>query len=368
MVPRLLFLIVLFASTAAGLAQSPHRKTVVDINGQAFHINGRPTYEGREFRGLKIEGLLLNSRMVQGIFDDLNSETRARWNYPDGPWDPERNNREFLAAMDDWKKHGLLSFTICLQGGSPEGYSKDQPWINSAFDEQGTLRPEYMVRLARILDRADELGMAPIVSFFYFGQAPRFVDEVAVRRATENATDWLLGKGYTNVLIEIANEVNVGKYPALIKPDRVHELIELVKALSLDRVASPVKRLLVSTSFGGGTIPTENVVAASDFVLLHGNGVKQPDRIRQMVDQTRALPSYRGQPVLFNEDDHFDFDKPENNFVAAVSRYAGWGYFDFRMKGEGYNEGFQSVPVNWSVSSSRKRGFFELLAEMTGSR
>jgi hypothetical protein len=80
-----------------------------------------------------------------------------------------------------------------------------------------------------------------------------------------------------------------------------------------------------------------------------------------MVDDCRAMPAYRGQPILFNEDDHFDFDKPDNNMLAAVSRYASWGYFDFRMKGEGFDEGYQSVPVNWSISSSRKRGFFDLL-------
>ena len=30
-----------------------------------------------------------------------------------------------------------------------------------------------------------------------------------------------------------------------------------------------------------------------------------------------------------------------NNFTAAVGEYAGWGYFDFRMKGEGFDEGYQ---------------------------
>jgi len=70
---------------------------------------------------------------------------------------------------------------------------------------------------------------------------------------------------------------------------------------------------------------------------------------------------------LFNEDDHFDFDKNQNNFIAAVGEHASWGYFDFRMKGEGFDEGFQSVPVNWGLSSERKKGFFRLLAEITGS-
>jgi hypothetical protein len=87
-----------------------------------------------------------------------------------------------------------------------------------------------------------------------------------------------------------------------------------------------------------------------------------------MVKQTRAVKGYRDQPILFNEDDHFDFAKPQNNMLAAVGQYASWGYFDFRMDGESFDEGYQSVPVNWSISSDRKREFFELLKEMTGEQ
>ena len=98
---------------------------------------------------MKIEGLLMNVRAVQAIFDDLNPETRARWAYPDtGKWDPERNTREFIAALPEWRRNGLLAFTVNLQGGSPEGYSKSQPWENSAIDPDGNLRPAYMNRLA----------------------------------------------------------------------------------------------------------------------------------------------------------------------------------------------------------------------------
>jgi hypothetical protein len=106
------------------------------------------------------------------------------------------------------------------------------------------------------------------------------------------------------------------------------------------------------------------VVEVSDFVLIHGNGVHQPARITEMVEQVRALPSYRPMPIVFNEDDHFDFGQPENNFVAATKAYASWGYFDFRMKGEGFDEGYQSVPVNWGISSERKRGFFSKMKEI----
>ncbi|MCJ7550765.1 MAG: hypothetical protein MUQ30_13915, partial [Anaerolineae bacterium] len=110
------------------------------------------------------------------------------------------------------------------------------------------------------------------------------------------------------------------------------------------------------------------IAASSDFLLLHGNGVSEPARIREMVDLTRALSNYRDQPIFFNEDDHFDFEADDNNMLAALDRYAGWGYFDFRMAGEGYHEGYQSVPVDWTISSERKRGFFELLSAVTGAK
>lgn len=338
------------------------RNTHVAIDGDRFLINGRPTYEGRTWNGHCIEGLLFNARLVQGIFDDLNPETRGNWAYPDtGEWDPGRNTREFVQAMPEWRRHGLLAFTINLQGGNPRGYSQTQPWHNSAITKQGALRPDYMSRLERILDRADGLGMVVILGVFYFGQDQRLQDEAAVVRALDNALEWLFNQDYRNVLIEVNNECNVKYDHPLLQPHRVHELIERVKACQRDG-----RRFLVSTSYGGNTVPLPNVAQAADYLLVHGNGVEDPRRITEMVRQTRQVEGYRSMPVLFNEDDHYDFDKPLNNMVAAVSEYASWGFFDYRRPGEGFDEGYQSVPVNWNISSDRKRGFFNKVQEITG--
>ena len=115
-------------------AEAPARKTSVSIVGEDFHINGRPTLAGRSWQGQRIEGLLRNVRMVQAIFDDLNPATAQRWAYADtGRWDAEHNVREFIAAMPEWRRHGLLAVTVNFQGGSPEGYSKTQPWETGAF-------------------------------------------------------------------------------------------------------------------------------------------------------------------------------------------------------------------------------------------
>jgi hypothetical protein len=334
------------------------QNTKVSIQGEKFLINGKPTFEGRTWNGISVEGLLPNSRMVQGIFDDLNPETVSKWKYPDtGVWSAERNTSEFIANMGEWRKHGLLAFTINFQGGSPEGYSANQPWENNAFEADGTLRPAFAGRMERIVKKADELGMVVILGIFYFGQDQRLTDEKAVIAAVDNSVSWVTGKGFTNVIIEVANECNNKAYQhEIIKQDRAHELIL--------RIKKKAPGLLVSTSFNGNTIPPDKVVAVSDYVLIHGNGVQQPARITEMVKLVRALPSYQPKPIVFNEDDHFDFDKPANNFVAATKAYASWGYFDFRMKDEGFDEGYQSVPVNWEISSDRKRGFFNKVKEI----
>lgn len=345
-------------AAAANAAQ-----TVVSIVGEDFHINGKPTYAGRVWKGHRVEGLLLNSRMVQGVFDDLNPETAKRWAYSDtGKWDAERNVSEFIAAMPEWKRHGLLAFTINFQGGSPEGYSSTQPWETGAFVADGSLKPAFAQRMARVLDAADRLGMVAIVGYFYFGQDQRLQDAQAVVKACDEATQWLLKGGWRNVLVEVNNETNVKAYDHdILRPERIHELITRVR-----NARHEGRRLFVGTSYGGGAIPQENVVRASDFLLLHGNGVKDPARITQMIRQTRAVPGFTVKPILFNEDDHENFDQPTNNFVAAVAEHVSWGWFDYRRKGEAMNEGYQSPPVKWGISSERKRGFFKLCSEISG--
>ncbi|MCH8311043.1 MAG: hypothetical protein IIB17_11200 [Chloroflexi bacterium] len=374
-----------------------NRSAVVTIQGDSWLINGEPTYQGREYQGHKIEGLLLNSRMANALFDDTNELTQTLWKYPDtDAWDPERNTSEFIAALPEYRNRGLLAVTVNLQGASPFGYYRlpefralmeslgidvpdetmwaglpgpeSQPWHNSAFDAEGGLKQSYMARLTRTLEATDELGIVVILGLFYFGQDERLRDEDAVKRAVNNACDWLLEQGHRNVVVEINNECNVQRYEhEILQPHRVHELIEQAKAVTKDG-----RRLLVGTSYGGRRVPDDAVCGVSDFLLMHGNGVTDPNRISEMVDQARALPSYQPMPILFIEDDHFEFDQPSNNFVSALSRYASWGYFD---PGEGagggaasgdYTEGYQNVPINWGINTSRKQGFFDLLRKVTG--
>ena len=132
------------------------------------------------------------------------------------------------------------------------------------------------------------------------------------------------------------------------------------------------RRLLVGTSYRGRAVPGEQVLAVSDVALLHGNGVTDPAYIGEMVQRTRALTASRPIPIVFNEDDHFDFDQPTNNLLVALEHSASWGYFDPGAGAGGagaagnYHDGFQLVPVNWGLTTDRKRAFFGLLREITG--
>ena len=374
-------------------------KTRIEASGGRWLINGELTYRGREFQGHRVEGLLLNSRMANAMFDDANPVTRHLWAYPDsGEWDADRNVSEFLAALPLYRSHGLLAVTVNLQGGSPTAYYRQaafrevmrdrgilqddtevwrglpgpdsQPWDNAAFAVDGEMLPAYRDRAGRIIKACEELGMVVILGVFYFGQDERLADEDAVVKAVVCVRDWLLDAGHSNVLLEINNETNIPRYEhEVLQPHRVHELIQEAR---MGRAADG-SRVLAGTSYGGGRLPDDSVLRASDFVMLHGNGVTEPGRIAAMVRDTRAMPGYTPRPIMFTEDDHFDFDAPVNNYLAAVSEYASWGYFDAGAGAGGvmsfgdYVNGYQNVPINWGINTARKRGFFDLTRRITGA-
>lgn len=106
------------------------------------------------------------------------------------------------------------------------------------------------------------------------------------------------------------------------------------------------------------------VSIAGDRFLINGKPTYEGRMYRGNRIEGLLLNSRMVQGIF---DDHFDFDKPVNNFTAAIGEYASWGYFDFRQTTDPMHAGYQSVPVDWSINSPRKLGFFNLLAEITGA-
>jgi hypothetical protein len=184
----------------------------------------------------------------------------------------------------------------------------------------------------------------------------------------DEVTDVICGRGYTNVIIEVANESDLARWPfEVIKPARAHELVNRIQSRSKGKIKNQAGRLLVSTSYVVESTLPERLLQVADCVLWHGNSSPNPQAIHARAKSIRASAGYRGQPLLNNEDDHFDFDKPENNMMAAIEEYSGWGYFDYRQIREPFEDGYQSLPVDWGINSARKKSFFGLLAQVTGA-
>jgi hypothetical protein len=358
--------------------------TTVSIHKNQIWINGRPTYAGRRFDGLPVEGLLFNNRAVQATFDDQNPDTQRYWVYPDtGIWDPERNVANFIAALPQWRNHGVLGVTLNFQGGggrySPEIYDN---YDNNSFTLDGSLIPAYADRMRRVLARIDDLEMVAIVGIFYLAMANKMTQSESLWKAARNALSFLSDTGYRNILIEIANETNIGYFDdPIFEPENAIHMIRTLREEYPD--------FHYSTSLVGmepdslDWLPTDEMMATCDYLLIHGNN-HTLEQLGRAIDGVLVNPEMKRnpKPVIINED-----SPGLPNMEVAWRRYVSWGYYDQGNNGEKtlhplwvdpkprpredkYKElsGFQTPPINWGINTPEKRAFFNCVAEITGAK
>jgi CubicO group peptidase (beta-lactamase class C family) len=294
------------------LADAAEPRTRVAIVDNQWHINGRVTYPGAA-----AEGLLMNVRTVNATFEDANDTTRPK------AFDPDANTAAFLKQIPDYVAHGVRAFTLCLQGGMP-GY---EGAVNSAFNADGSLRPNYLNRIARVIEACDEQGVVVILGCYYQRQDQILADEQAVRAGVVNTVKWIVDKGYGNVVLEIANEFAHGgfNHPILKTAKGEAELIALAKQTA--------PQLLISTSgMGSGSLP-DDVARAADFLLIHFNSTKLDD----IPARIAALKKHH-KPIVCNEDDKFG-DAAAKAAELSVANGASWGFM--------HNELNQYVPFEF---------------------
>lgn len=283
-------------TTAEVRAAEP--QTRVSIRDGRWHLNGEVTYPGA-----RAEGLLMNVRMVNAVFEDENESTR-----PAG-FEPEANTEAFVARVPEYVAHGVRAFTIGLQGGSC-GY---EGAVNSAFEPDGRLRDSSVARVKRVIDACDRAGAVVILSCFYQRQDQRLRDEAAVRAAVANVAGWVKQQGFGNVLLEIANEFPHAGFDHGI----IRRADGVVALMAVARAAAP--GLLVSASgLGDGLLPPE-VAEASDFLLPHFNGTA----VRDMPDRLAKLREF-GKPIVCNEDDKSG-EEGAAAAAACLDGGASWG-------------------------------------------
>ncbi len=319
-------------------------KTTVTVKRDSFHINGKPTYSEIERANPRAVGLLMNARFIQGIFDDAFDRKRyARWGH--NSFDPEKHTDDLIEALPQWYDHGLRAFTVGFQGGGP-CFTVDRATIDcNPFGEDGTkLDPAYAARMDRLIRAADEIGMVVIVSFFYGFQALRLRDGKAVRNAVTGASRFLKEGGYTNVIIEPANEQNIDKFSK-------HPIIQTAEGMAclIDLARQESDVMLVGCSGGGGDVYRE-ICETSDVLLFHGNGCSR-QRFSNVIRRLREWVP--GRPLVCNED-----SQAIGNMVTAVAQQASWGYYNNMTK--------QEPPADWGITAGEDRFFAIRMAREIG--
>jgi CubicO group peptidase (beta-lactamase class C family) len=261
--------------------------THLSLQTGRWQINGAVTNPGSP-----AEGLLMNVRMVNATFEDTNDHTR-----PSG-FDVDANTTAFIANIPEYAIHGVNAFTLCLQGGMP-GY---EGAINSAFEADGSLKPHYMKRVQRVIEACDKSKLGVILGCFYQRQSKVLRDEAAVRAGLVNVVSWIQARGFTNVVLEVANEYpHRGFVHAVLNtPTGEASLIKLARATA--------PGLLVTASgYGDGAIHKE-VAEACDFLTPHWNSTGESN-ISARVETLKRF----GKPIVVNED-----DKTAERAVAAL--------------------------------------------------
>jgi len=319
-------------------------QTNLSIQEETFLINGQLTYQEIAGSNPQAHGLLMNARFIQGIFDDAAAPERfARWGHD--KWDPEAHTDELIAALPAWYRYGLRAFTVGFQGGGPCFTVNNRTIDCNPFGEDGqTLDPAYANRMDRLIRAADAQGMVVIVSYFYGDQTRNLRDGRAVRNAVTTASRWLKEGGYTNVIIEVANEHDIPpfqQHPLLFYPSGVAALIDLARTES--------GGLPVGCSGKGGSVFRE-IAEASDVILIHGNGCTR-QRLYNMIREVRGWQLNR--PILCNEDSHA-IGQLEVTYKTGVS----WGYYNNMTK--------QEPPADWSILPGEDTYFAYRMADGIG--
>ncbi len=269
-------------------------RTRVSIREGRWYLNDRVTYPGTA-----AEGLLMNVRMVNAVFEDRNRSD----------FDPEANTDRFIARIPEYVAQGVRGFTICLQGGMP-GY---EGALNSGFNPDGSLRQSYLRRVRRVIEACDRRGAVVILGLYYQRQDQVLADGDAVRAGVVNAARWITDSGFANVVLEIANEFGHGGFDhRLLKTaEGMTNLIKLAKATS--------PALLVSTSGLGDGRSSDDVARASDFLLIHFNNTRLED-----IDARIAALRRFGKPIVCNEDNKTGAEGARA-LELAVAHGASWG-------------------------------------------
>ncbi len=270
-----------------------------DFDPRAFYVRGaahepwRKTYSGPEYLP-EARGKLMNIRLPRAPFEN-----------------------DAIGALDFYKSHGVLMINVSLQSADV-----------SAFRPNGTLDEASLKGLDRLLNAANQRGMVVNLTYFHQDQDEIFERPAIIHAAARNTTDWLIEHRHANVLIDVADEFDLGgdrwDFRGYI-PQNIIPLMDEVRERFRERNAPFIVPVSVSTD-RRMRYPAA-VLGQVDAVLLHGN--TRDSRFKAL--RAAQLKDVR-RPVLMTGDDNGRESTVSNlqNELASCDVFfhqaAGWGY------------------------------------------
>lgn len=260
---------------------------------RAFYTRSAPgadwlkTYSGAEYRP-EAQGKLMNIRLDQALTHEVVTE-----------------------ALDFYKKHGVLMIDVTL---------------DEAFQADGSLVPEPLTPLDRLIRAADQLGMMVDLIYFHAGHDQPLQSTAAVHHAAWHITDWLIAHNFRNVIIDVANEYDLPGGQWDLKgyiPQNIIPLIDEVR----ERYRHAGYVAPIGASSDGRMRYPHSIEGQVDVVMLHGNGRDSKEKLRRATQLKEAR-----RPVLMTADNNGHAGTPERLTQELAScdiffhHAAGWGY------------------------------------------
>jgi hypothetical protein len=233
------------------LSAAAEERAVLSVDGVRFLLNERPI----DLWGIRVGSATMDDRMCQHLIDQL----------------------------DEYRAHGINAVTVFYMGCSGGYYD---PFTADGRD----IEAGHQQRMERIIRACAEREMIVVAGIFYQRAQLKLRDEAALRQAVRTVAERL--KPYRNVIINIANEQNSGRYQGLAQtlndPQTIVELCRLVHEVDPQRLVG-----------GGGYDHAKNEVIGRSThvdVLLFDTAGPQPTSA-ELYRRFRAA-EVRNKPIV----------------------------------------------------------------------
>jgi hypothetical protein len=293
------------------------------------------TYDGRRFRR-KVRGSLAMVRVTQGVFDDEWLNERS--------YDPGANTDRLIEQLELYQQHGVGGIVVGLQGGNP-GYAREVNGVGrgasadlgeksgalvSAYKPDGSLKPEWMARLDKLVAAANRRGLVVCLVLFQQDQDESLASREAIVAAARNVARHLIEANARNVLVDVADawDEPQGHWDhRRFIPRYVEYLIRAVR----DQFQHADFTVPIGASSGSGMLYPMSLARLCDMVLLQGDGRTAADKLAR----SRQFKQY-GRPVLMVSDSNGklstkdELERERAIAEAYLQAASGWSYVPAR--------------------------------------